>query len=52
MSNGDHGRTNAQHARPKPETTASDFPLSDIEMELLELRATAAVLGHIGSEAK
>jgi hypothetical protein len=45
---GDHGRMDAQQLEPN--TAASNFPMSDIEMELADLRATTAILGHIASE--
>jgi hypothetical protein len=42
---GDRGRMDAQ----QPETAASDFPMSDIELELGELNTIASLVGHLAT---
>ena len=51
MHKGDRGRADAHH-QPETDTAASDFPMSDIEMELTEQRGKAGILGHISGLTK
>src|SRR5260370_31796921 len=48
MNDGDHGRMDAQQ-QPEAETAASDFPMSDIELELGKLSTIASLAGHLAT---